>query len=550
RDSFEPQRGFSRVLSQQGRLTLDADLNELQSIQLHLLRTLARDLIGPDGGEGFLVDSTTTPVARNFAITKGRYYVDGFLCENRGEVFYQGNGASTRPRQPYFRVTPQSDLELGNDSQHLVLLDVWERHVSFAETDGRLEMDRRYPPLLREVALGGPDTASRAQVVWQVKTDELREKDRGVVLTTSRVILPQGQSHQLTATRIGAGTPAPTWTSNNVAVASVTNTGVVNGVSVGTAVITVQAGAGITDTTTIEVVAAGGAIHVDEKTPAELRKQVLAILRWEERLDMWEPSACGSLRADAGSAVEDPKEPCIVAPKARYRGIENQLYRVEVHNGGTVGKATFKWSRENASVVFGVSSIAGNVIKLSNWWRDARLGIGRGDLVEVLDDDVTLHQKATPLCRVVDIDQDARTVTLDATPDVKGDDPGKHTIIRRWDHRGSAGKSSDHGTLEADRALRIEESNTDWIALEDGVRVQFVPATAPAVHVYQTGGYWLIPARTALADVVWHRDGGAPVLEPPRGIDHHFAPLAIVAVDGAGKVERLFDLRRLIPAIT
>ena len=30
--------------------------------------------------------------------------------------------------------------------------------------------------------------------------------------------------------------------------------------------------------------------------------------------------------------------------------MENQLYRVEVHDPGELGSATFKWSRENASI--------------------------------------------------------------------------------------------------------------------------------------------------------------------------------------------------------
>ena len=47
RNTFDPAKHFSRVLMQQGRVTLDADQNEQAAIQLHYLRTLARDLIGP-----------------------------------------------------------------------------------------------------------------------------------------------------------------------------------------------------------------------------------------------------------------------------------------------------------------------------------------------------------------------------------------------------------------------------------------------------------------------------------------------------------------------
>src|SRR5207244_2465359 len=46
----------------------------------------------------------------------------------------------------------------------LIYLDVWERHISSVEDDS-----------IREVALGGADTASRAQLVWQVRHLELTD---------------------------------------------------------------------------------------------------------------------------------------------------------------------------------------------------------------------------------------------------------------------------------------------------------------------------------------------------------------------------------------
>src|SRR5271165_563283 len=48
--------------------------------------------------------------------------------------------------------------------------------------------------------------------------------------------------------------------------------------------------------------------------------------------------------------------PCCLTTGAGYTGVENQLYRVEIHNSGSPADpadpkgATFKWSRENASV--------------------------------------------------------------------------------------------------------------------------------------------------------------------------------------------------------
>jgi hypothetical protein len=42
-----------------------------------------------------------------------------------------------------------------------------------------------------------------------------------------------------------------------------------------------------------------------------------------------------------------------------YLGTENQLYRVEIHDGGSLGEATFKWSRHNGSVLFPVERFLG-----------------------------------------------------------------------------------------------------------------------------------------------------------------------------------------------
>ena len=83
----------------------------------------------------------------DFAIGTGRYYVDGVLCENESYVKYTG-----QPCLP--------NLEPTGDERSLVYLDVWERHITSIED-----------PDIREVALGGPDTATRAKVVWQVKVD-------------------------------------------------------------------------------------------------------------------------------------------------------------------------------------------------------------------------------------------------------------------------------------------------------------------------------------------------------------------------------------------
>jgi hypothetical protein len=175
RDTFDPSKHFTRVLMQQGRVQLDSDWNEQASILLHSLRALAADLIGPFGGPGdnfgFQIFTAVKKTGAEplkgelpaddarlrdahivsfdtgeLLIGKGRYYVGGLLCENDGHVLY------TRQADAPGRTTL-------NTGFHLAYLDVWEHLVTHLEDDS-----------IREVALGGPDTAARARVVWQVKT--------------------------------------------------------------------------------------------------------------------------------------------------------------------------------------------------------------------------------------------------------------------------------------------------------------------------------------------------------------------------------------------
>src|SRR5690242_13869385 len=165
RDTFDADKHFSRVLIQQGRVPLDADTNEQTGILLHYLQTLATDLIGPYAGPvnncGFeiVADPTKTRdrlkpatgrrpavAAGDLLIGGGRYYVDGILCENEADVLYSA----------------QADLVNGKMREagkiYLVYLDVWERLVTADEDTA-----------IREIALGGADTAARARVMQQVR---------------------------------------------------------------------------------------------------------------------------------------------------------------------------------------------------------------------------------------------------------------------------------------------------------------------------------------------------------------------------------------------
>lgn len=169
RNPLENGKGYSSVLMQQGRVLLDADWNKLGFIFNHYLRALAADLIGPHGGPasnaGFGIKICEG--GKDFEIGFGHYYVDGILIENEP---YAQCGVDAEPA-PVTYYTQQyyadcCDHDTLGDAPFLVYLDVWERHITYIQD-----------PDIREVALGGPDTTTRLQVVWQVKTLELEQEE-------------------------------------------------------------------------------------------------------------------------------------------------------------------------------------------------------------------------------------------------------------------------------------------------------------------------------------------------------------------------------------
>ncbi|MFJ1546106.1 DUF6519 domain-containing protein [Streptomyces sp. NPDC088246] len=453
RSTFRPERHYSAVISQQGRVQLDADANEQAAIELHRVRTLAADLIGrhgaPRDAAGFRIQYVGGKHdIDTLNIYGGRYYVDGILCDadrtapgvpvpDEGAADDDAEAATPPAFWTYwdqpdgFRDPERPGDRLPSPAQvpFVVYLKVWERVVTAAED-----------PALREVALGSamPDTAARAKVVWQV--------------------LP------LTLTALG----------------------------------------------------------IEESDPS--KEQV------SEKFTQWAlgqsaPSAYLAARAERPDRADE--DPCLVKPDARYRGPENQLYRVEVHNGGPAGDATFKWSRENGSVVFPVDELDGTWVQLAGFGQDDKLDLDVGDQVEFTDTAYASRLEALPLLRVEELDLPGRRVRLSAEPEPGvGRLPHLHPFLRRWDHRAGTRRQGRSAGLPGG-AVRVAEG--EWLPLEDGVEVYFAKG-----GTYRTGDHWIVPARTATGSVEWPtNDARKPLLQAPTGIARHFAPLALVKGEDA-----------------
>lgn len=327
RITYRPERHYSAVVAQQGRVQLDADANEQTAIQLFQARTLAADLIGQHGGPqdatGFRIELRGgSHELDDLLIGGGRYYVDGIQCDaTRPQPGVpvpaegaEGQGGADDPGVPAgapatwtywdqpdgFRDPERPGDRLPTTFPYLAFLKVWERSVTAAED-----------PALREVALGAalPDTAARAKVVWQV--------------------LP------LPGAELGLGGDNP---------------------------------------------------------PADDIRA--AFTRWAQRAAA--PASRLAARSERPGHADD--DPCLVAPDARYRGPENQLYRVEVHEGGTAQEATFKWSRENGSVTFPVDELDGTWVDLATLGSDDKLDLNVGDRVEFVDTAYTSRGRRSRCC--------------------------------------------------------------------------------------------------------------------------------------------------------
>jgi len=434
-----PLLDFAGVEFQQGRVTLDADFNELVAVVDRRLRAAASDILGPS-----TVSSTTpdafkiTAAAGTLSIGKGRLYVDGLLPEDHGAVStdpakklfdpLMAEASFADPiaysAQPYLPSPPA----LPADGRHLVYLDVWEREVTHLER-----------PDLVEPAIG-VETSSRMQTVWQV-----------------RVLEPDAGS----AT---CGSPDE----------DVAGWSALTGPSTG--------------------------------------------------------------RLTTGTFDVPPeKDPCELPPSGGYRGLENQTYRVEIHDPGQPGgTATFKWSRENASVGSRVASmVSATELELQTLGRDDVLRFNTDDWVEITDDVRELSQRCGEV-RLITVNEAARRLTFTpALPPemVPADFPNsdfprdRNLRVRRWDQKHEVLRVAADGTtpvfqdLDAGTTGVINVPAADTtLLLENGVTVTFASTGAKG---FRAGDYWVFAARTADASVELLAN------EPPRGIHHHYARLGI-----------------------
>lgn len=218
---------------------------------------------------------------------------------------------------------------------------------------------------------------------------------------------------------------------------------------------------------------------------------------------------------------------CLLPPAGGYRGLENRLYRVEIHSGGTLANATFKWSRDNGAVVFPIAAfLEPTAVQVSRLGKDQVLTIRKNDWVEILGEQTELNGQPGTLAQVLDVDPQTRKLTLSV--DVSAHAGETQPKVRRWDHPGGAAGMSGGAA----------------ILLEDGIQVQF--SLPNALQPFRPGDYWVFTARTGAT--------GLEILNaaPPRGVQRHLAPLAIITwlKPGPNFAPVVKDCRKQFPPLT
>jgi hypothetical protein len=158
RVTYNPGRRYHGVIAQQGRVSLEADWNEAEAIGNAELAARTLDLVGPLGSpdDGYRIEPLTDEhdaASGDFLVSRGALYVGGQrLSAHRDTSYSHQTDWLDHEGDPLWR-----EPAIPEEPRELIYLLVREQEVSAVED-----------PDLRDVALGGPDTAQRLHMIQRV----------------------------------------------------------------------------------------------------------------------------------------------------------------------------------------------------------------------------------------------------------------------------------------------------------------------------------------------------------------------------------------------
>ena len=392
-----------------------------------------------------------------------RMYVNGILCSrNNWDSYLTQKDISSASGVDYF-MDYSAEINQEDQERHryrgiqkaisyMVYADVWNRGITHLED-----------PEIREVALGGADTATRLQTICQIKIKEIPERS---------------DFHQM--------------------------------------------------------------VRLAEYEIREMIEQ-----------------GTGRL------SIIYPDNSSLSNPDSNHRTLGNNLYRVQIHDSGTESevknnnnnnknRATFKWSKDNASLAFAVKKLSGEEVILDQGGRRLDNVFRIGDLIEIIDDiDELSEQPRGYMRRITHIDVDRRALSWSVSWSARKESeqkgirylhepvsirseryrPELHPKVILWDgldyvnttvkDSSSCNVLSDEGSSGSDSALRIK----------------FHPGS------FISGHYWNFTTRS---------NGKVELLKSakPVGPQHHYALLALIRKEPGKEIEIVEDLRHVFQPLT
>jgi hypothetical protein len=194
RVTFDPTRKYRSVVAQQGRVTLEADVNEASMIASEALRLETIDLVGPaatpDDGYAVGIDSDG-----DLSVGAGTFYLGGWRLTLDAPV--------KLAQQPDWLDQPGATL--GGEISVVALLASEQSICAVEDVE------------LREPALGGPDTAARTRLMQHFlmlpsrgRTCESAAATVSALLQADGVTLDPATDQLISSARLQVGFTPPT----------------------------------------------------------------------------------------------------------------------------------------------------------------------------------------------------------------------------------------------------------------------------------------------------------------------------------------------------
>ncbi|MGB7539431.1 MAG: DUF6519 domain-containing protein [Anaerolineales bacterium] len=472
RFTFDPAKHYTAVRKQQGRVDLDADWNEAADIHSHLDSTQSRDVIGECGAPkktaGFKIG--VMPDGSDLTLSAGRFYVNGTLCETRNASYIHQPNLPNPPA-----LAPQ------DGRTDLVYLEVWQRHITALEDADLLEP-----------ALGGADTATRLQTVWQVK------------------VRPGVSAADCTG-GVGTWPPAPPLDQRGTLSTKVTAS------STTTSPCLIAPGGGYRglENRLYRVEIHDGGKPYSWPRPADVVSTSAAPVSGQNKKVTVTDWSVDGTAWSAGQAIELHNTQTDAAGKggtvARITAVSSSSKTItldtDISSLSATGLklrrvATYKWSRDNGAIAFPIKEFASGEprkVRVKRLGRDQVLNVHPNDWVEVLGDTCELWGQPGTMAAIAAGGIDEAEMKLTLSADVSAHSAETHPKLRRWDQK------SEPQTVTGEE-----------IELEDGIKIQFGGKNL------QPGDYWCFAARTSTGEIDVLNDA------PPSGVKRSFCRLALV----------------------